>query len=130
MKFLFAVLLMFFCVSVNAATMCVPDLSTCESCTSFVVEGSKWSAVCCGVETRGYLFWGTRDMLGGGSWRLALRLPPKDNVTSDSYLLVMTYPVVAEYGVVVCAGAFSQMAPRCAFQECYGSIWCGDTDPA
>ena len=130
MRFLFVSLLMFFCVSVNAATMCVPDLSTCESCRSFVLEGSKWSAVCCGVETRGYLFFGTRDMLAGDSWRLALRQPPKNNITSDSYVFVMTYPVVAEYGVVVCAGALSQMAPRCAFQECYGIIGCVGSDPA
>lgn len=54
MRFLFALLLFMVCVPVHAATMCVPDLSTCTSCSDFTYEGIEWSANCCGVYVRGF----------------------------------------------------------------------------
>lgn len=37
----------------NAATMCVPDLSTCESCVPVSASGSQWTVNCCGVDVSG-----------------------------------------------------------------------------
>lgn len=39
--------------SANAATMCTPDLSTCESCTDGTYSGVSWTATCCGVTVSG-----------------------------------------------------------------------------
>ncbi len=109
-----------------AATMCVPDLSACESCTGVVLEGSKWFATCCGVETNGYLF-AAGGVEKGSSVHL-VSTQPFSSVAEETYMFVMTYPVVAEYGIIDC-GLHGNIVPKCAFQECEGSGFCLAVDP-
>lgn len=112
-------------VTANAATMCVPDLSTCDSCTDFETRGQLfWSANCCGVPVSGW--W-----IGYGE---NVRSVDIDTLYSDSLrsgtgvmgynLCVMMTPFVAPYAVNVeytwlssswvCDG----FIPRCAVTYC------------
>ena len=51
---IFCLLCILFSIGVSdAATMCVPDLSTCNSCTDGTYNGIEWKATCCGVEVSG-----------------------------------------------------------------------------
>lgn len=136
MRFLFSFLLLFICVSAYAATMCVPDLSTCDSCSVNVGGGGvKWSATCCGVEIEGVMFYGgyTFNGAGGASFPL-VSMPLTPGSTSDVFVFVITYPVVAEYGLVVCSNnsqnGYVNIVPKCAFQQCSVSSYCLSTDPA
>lgn len=53
MRLFIVLFVMFLCAGAHAATMCVPDLSNCTSCTNFSYSGIKWSANCCGVRVSG-----------------------------------------------------------------------------
>ena len=57
MKKIFCLLCILFSIGVSdAATMCVPDLSTCNSCVSVTFSGTQWVADCCGVSVSGIGF--------------------------------------------------------------------------
>lgn len=134
MKFLSVVFLVFLCLSANAATMCVPDLSTCKSCelvTSAAWDNDlhRWKKNCCGIEVSGI----------GGNGRLGYyrSVPYVGGIDIDmdegdtSLWCLMLEPFVAPYIYVPlwsrgasipyerynCAEYFS---PECAVTYCSG----------
>lgn len=133
MKFLSVVFLVFLCLSANAATMCVPDLSTCESCEPVTSadgynELHRWKANCCGIEVSG---------IGGtglfGSYLSALYVGDNDidmGDAGDSLWCLMLKPFVAPYinvpvwswtGISYRAyNCESLFIPKCAVTYCSG----------
>lgn len=131
MKRIFCLLCLLTCIGAShAATMCVPDLSTCESCTDFEVldEGKiVWRANCCGVPVTG--FWGVYHVSGALERSYSMK-----GLASLSFLdyvghniCVMLSPFVASYGVVVGRSGVADgnrayscdgFIPRCAFTYC------------
>ncbi len=131
MKKIFCLLCLLTCVGAShAATMCVPDLSTCESCTDFEVldEGKiVWRANCCGVPVAG--FWGVRHVSDALKRSSSMEeLAGLNLMESVGYnICVMLSPFVASYGVIVgwsggvdVSRAYScdGFIPRCAFTYC------------
>lgn len=122
------VFLVMFCVCgvANAATMCVPDLSTCESCTGVKSIGQMfWSADCCGVPVSGV--W----MPVNGNNKRSVDIAELylehiiDGVGGSGYnFCVMLSPFIAPYAVNVkhywVAGSdiCSGFIPRCAVTYC------------
>lgn len=126
------------CATANAATMCVPDLSTCESCVP-ITRGVLWVADCCGTRVSGVEI--SSGYFGGRAWSgKASR-----NLTTDFYDLVngdvfetyciMTAPVFAKYITFVgCSSATPALAgncaenfkPKCALTECDEIITCNN----
>lgn len=108
MKKTLCLLFVLFCVGgVHAATMCVPDLSTCTSCTDASYQGITWTANCCGVKVSGVTM-----LVIGGSWVGAsynikndARLELFNAYGTTSYTswcgCLMLKPVVAEHVTVV-----------------------------
>lgn len=86
------------CGVANAATMCVPDLSTCESCTDGTYDGYSWSANCCGVNVSGIGFW-------VGNWVASytqsvpqnISIEQRDEGGSGYVACLMTSPFVSDY---------------------------------
>ena len=139
MKRIFCLLCLLTCVGAShAATMCVPDLSACESCTDATYKGITWTATCCGVEVSGIAVGMHAEYEQVVKRSVAL--------TDDSFipgnwycLCVMTSPVLAPYAVAAnnycaessantycayrCSWSFS---PRCAFAECATEYYCID----
>ena len=133
MRFLFSFLLLvvLFVLPVRAATMCVPDLSTCESCTDGTYDGYSWSANCCGIPVSGvalpYL------QTGGSSLTISLddtEAAARGIGSAMAALCVMLKPVVASNGFLGrcivppytslkaaerCAEHF---IPKCVFTQC------------
>ena len=133
MRFLFALLLFMVCVPVRAATMCVPDLSTCESCTPVTSADGynnlhRWKANCCGIEVSGVggiglfgsglsaLYVGDNDIdmgaVGGSLWCLMLKpfVAPYINVPVWSWSGI-------SYKAYNCESLF---IPKCAVTYCSG----------
>lgn len=140
MKKIFCLLCLLTCVGVShAATMCVPDLSTCESCTDGTYSGFTWSANCCGIPVSGVAL----PLLAPGS-SPTLSLDDAEAAaqiiggSSLSALCIMLKPVVASNGFIgkcighsptplkaakLCAEFF---IPKCVFTQCTGSFFsCG-----
>lgn len=133
MKRIFCLLCLLTCVGAShAATMCVPDLSTCESCTDGTYSGYTWSANCCGIPVSGVaLPYRPIDALSrtislDDAEAAAQIIGGSDLVT----LCVMLKPVVASNGFVVrCLGPFPTLLtaaeecaryfiPKCVFSQC------------
>ena len=125
MKFLVVFLLLLVCGPTRAATMCVPDLSTCESCTDFEDFGMiLWSANCCGVPVSG--FW-----LGYSSNERSVDIAKNDLIGAQleyggmGYnVCVMMSPIVAPYAVnvkhdwILNSSVCKSFIPRCAMTYC------------
>ena len=123
-----------FCVSAHAATMCVPDLSTCESCDRVSSSGSQWVADCCGVRVSGIGFFITDNLsLYTQSVPQTIEITISSPASYYGYAYVaclMTSPFVpkfyhvpyqAQYGSIgdgvggVCSEDFN---PKCAISGC------------
>jgi len=133
MKKIFCLLCLLTCVGAShAATMCVPDLSTCESCTDGTYSGYTWSANCCGIPVSGVAL--PYHIISGFSRTVSLddAEVAAENLGSSNLaaLCVMLKPVVASNGFVgnclrypatllkaaeECAGFF---IPKCVFTQC------------
>lgn len=122
--------------TLNAATMCVPDLSTCESCSDFTYEGMKWSANCCGVQVHGIVFAGyfsTHSV--PKSTRLQDVNVENTDVVGVTYCLI-TSPFIAQYAVtsyctIIGSEGFRANSytcawfhPSCAVGYCDGTFKC------
>lgn len=138
MKKIFCLLCLLTCVGAShAATMCVPDLSTCDSCTDLeVFSDTLGKANCCGVSV--VLLW--------GRYGFSIVM----NRSSDVYILgkvshetgamgfdvcMMVAPFVAPYAVVVGYGlasgvnACAGFIPRCAFTYCDERVYPSADNP-
>ena len=140
MKKIFCLLFLLTCVGAShAATMCVPDLSTCESCTDGTYSGYTWSANCCGIPVSGVAL--PYRIISGLSRTVSLddaEAAAQNLGTSDfAALCVMLKPVVASNGFVgnclgypatllkaaeECAGFF---IPKCVFTQCTSFVGFG-----
>lgn len=130
MKKIFCLLCLLFCIGVSqAATMCVPDLSTCESCTDFEVLSGAGNVLgkanCCGVPV--VLLWGGRHSVynENRSFDLSKYSDVDHSVGAVGFNVCMIVsPFVAPYGVVVGFGVMNGAygceggIPRCAFTYC------------
>ena len=130
-------LFMFLGTSANAATMCAPDLSTCESCTDGTYDGITWTRNCCGTQVSGIAV--GMEAKDGQYVKKSVVLTDEVFVPGRWFCLcVMTSPIVAPYAVagntycgintvsdcaVKCAARFS---PKCAFTECTDEYYCMD----
>ena len=138
MRFLFALLLFMVCVPVHAATMCVPDLSTCESCTP-ISSGALWVADCCGTRVSGVQiksdFQGSASAYSGEASREFV--DPYFLVNSDRFetYCIMTAPVFATYinfvgcsnWVMSAAGdCATDFKPKCALTYCDEIVTCNN----
>lgn len=107
MKKIFCLLCLLTCVCAShAATMCVPDLSTCESCTDGTYEGITWTATCCGVKVSGVtVVIGDAASFVGASYNIKndARRELFNTYDKDSQWCgcLMLQPVVAEHVTVV-----------------------------
>ena len=131
MRFLFAVLLLLTCMPVHAATMCVPDLSTCESCTDFDTIGELfWSANCCGVPVSGIWLAQGNNKRSIDINTLAQQNPNFGTGGMGYNTCIMLSPFIAPYAVnVECSVlAYSYICdkfiPRCAMTSCNETIKC------
>lgn len=141
MKKIFCLLYLLTCVGAShAATMCVPDLSTCESCAPVSTSGSQYVVNCCGVDVSGVaLFWYAPTSVVPSSVSV-----DSVNVTYRDYLFVACYmvsPFAAPYMHIVslnlascvisayknvdiadlCMNSFKI---KCALTECVDSVGC------
>ena len=142
MKKIFCLLFLLTCVGAShAATMCVPDLSTCESCTDGTYSGYTWSANCCGIPVSGVALPYRPTSAFSRTISLDDAEAAAEIVSADGLaaLCVMLKPVVASNGFVGnclwsaftslkaaegCAGFF---IPKCVFTQCTSPyiITCG-----
>lgn len=136
MKKIFCLLCLLFCVEVSqAATMCVPDLSTCESCTDFEELSGAGNVLgranCCGVPV--VLLWGafysSSDSMDR-SFSMSLYEYVFHSAGAMSFdVCMMVAPFVAPYAVVVGHGlaagvdACAGFIPRCAFTYCDEKVY-------
>lgn len=115
--------------------MCVPDLSTCESCSDFSSSGIFWTANCCGVFVEGmYLI-----NIGFPSSKSV----PVKSLSSPSFVdgppnymydvCFMVYPFVSEYATIASCGSVvmgqdvnhcASFLPKCALTYCSESPGC------
>lgn len=141
MKRIFCLLCLLTCVGAShAATMCVPDLSTCESCTPVSTSGSQYVVNCCGVDVSGVaLFW-----YGNASVVPSSVSVDSVNAKYRAYLFVACYmvsPFAAPYMHIVslnlascvissydyvdiadlCMNSFKI---KCALTECVDTVGC------
>ncbi len=141
MKKVSVLLFLLFGMSANAATMCVPDLSTCDSCTGGAYSGLTWSATCCGVDVAGVVLptmvsgvlTGSLFRLEESSW-LSTLCATSGNTTG--VVCVMTKPFFVQNGYVpVCvrgADFINEAAqkcaqyfrPKCVFSDCGVPPYC------
>ncbi|MDW2958823.1 MAG: hypothetical protein R8M37_03385 [Alphaproteobacteria bacterium] len=91
------------CGTANAATMCVPDLSTCESCSEVSYDHTgKWEADCCGVRVSGVAFYTSYRSGMTNSLDVSLALAPDPSADKKVVsVCLMTRPVVAHYFYLV-----------------------------
>lgn len=90
-------LFMFLGTSANAATMCAPDLSTCESCTDGTYDGGYWTAECCGVQVSGVAFDAPSEQLEDKQSQ-PLREFGLPGASDGRYIAcLMLSPIVAKY---------------------------------
>ena len=137
MKKLFCFLGMFvaFC-SANAATMCVPDLSACESCRDFSYSDAFWTANCCGVFVKGMYFI-TQGIAPSVKSAPVERLFPTGTALGASAeydVCFMVYPFISEYATIAsCGGVYlfsadvsrcASFSPKCALTYCSESSGC------
>ena len=101
MRILCVLLLMFLCVPARAATMCVPDLSTCDSCTEVSSDSTgKWVADCCGVRVSGIAFYALYNLFVTESENNSMMFGGydlSDFIGKKLSVCFMTEPVVAPY---------------------------------
>lgn len=118
MKRIFCLLCLLTCVGAShAATMCVPDLSTCESCTDFeeLVGTSSnvlGKANCCGVPV--VLLWGYYQSasIEKRSFGLSRYEGVYHSVGAMGFdVCMMVSPFVAPYAVVVGHGSTYGVGP-------------------
>ncbi len=135
MKKIFCLLCLLTCVGAShAATMCVPDLSTCESCTDFeelvYTVGLVGKANCCGISV--VLLWGKYGY--ATVMDRSLNVPSFGSVSHGLEgmgfdVCMMVSPFVAPYAVVVGHGFASGVSacagfiPRCAFTYCDEKVY-------
>ena len=67
-----------------AATMCVPDLSSCESCGALGSNGPIWYADCCGTNIVGSV--GIISTVGSGRDKIYTFSDLDDQMHVDSYM--------------------------------------------
>lgn len=133
MKRIFCLLCLLTCVGAShAATMCVPDLSTCESCTDGTYSGYTWSANCCGIPVSGvalpYMLAAAVSLtvslddaeaaaeMIGGSNVAALCVMLKPVVASNGFVgNCIGYPPTSLKAAEECARYF---IPKCVFSQC------------
>lgn len=131
MRFFVVLLGMFVCGVANAATMCVPDLSTCTSCTNFSYSGMTWSANCCGVDVSGIAL----EDVGANSVSIAFNevsLPSPNGYYLFRQTCFVLHPFVMPYGYVVgcSAGAYMDaslcgaIVPKCMVEKCPEKVVC------
>lgn len=129
MKRIFCLLCLLTCVGAShAATMCVPDLSTCESCTDYErllgPYGVLLKANCCGVPVVlvwvGYSSNETENRSFDLSRHIYLIYKPGGGYGLN--VCMMVSPFVAPYGVVfdgpLTVVECERFIPRCAFTYC------------
>ncbi len=134
-------LFLLFGVSANAATMCVPDLSTCESCAAVSYSGTQWVANCCGVRVSGIGFW-LGDFVRPYTQSVPQSISYEQREDGQNYVCcLMTYPFVPDYyHVPILSNTRSSIVgdwcsrlfnPRCAIVGCDLAIDFDDnyTDP-
>lgn len=142
MKRIFCLLCLLTCVGVShAATMCVSDLSTCESCTDFEeLAGTGYvlgKANCCGVPV--VLLWGAKPSYGyseNRSFDLSRYYDVFHTPGNTGFdVCMMVAPFVAPYAVVVEHGGIASgvfacagFIPRCAFTYCDEAVELGSGD--
>lgn len=125
MRVLFSFLCCMVVGAANAATMCVPDLSTCDSCTDFERRGQFfWSANCCGVPVSGWWIGYNENVRSVDIETLSTNaLKPEVGVNGYN-LCVMMSPFIAPYAVnvvhSVLGGSYgcSGFIPKCAVTYC------------
>ena len=105
--------------SANAATMCTPDLSTCESCTDGTYSGVSWTATCCGVTVSGI---GVNIGSNAGLLSCAHFSYPTTNF-SEAYnhgacTCIMQKPVVATYWPIIYYGTISGVNIGLSYDSC------------
>ena len=87
--------------------MCVPDLSTCESCSEVSYDNTgKWEADCCGVRVSGVAFYTSYRSGMTNSLDVSLALAPDPSADKKAVsVCLMTRPVVAPYFYLVTNGS-------------------------
>ena len=126
------------CGVANAATMCVPDLSTCESCTAVATDGILWTADCCGVRVSGVQI---RFHNIGNSNVSSIDVKSMSFQGEAYYghvytFCMMTQPVFAPYINLVGCGdsdgvsgdCASDFIPKCALTYCSDKIECKNVE--
>lgn len=135
MKKIFCLLCLLTCVGAShAATMCVPDLSTCESCTDFEVLSGTYDlfgkANCCGVPV--VLLWGSH--ISSTAMKRSLDVSSLQRVSHATGAMgfnvcmmvspfVAPYVVVMEHGLASGVDACAGFIPRCAFTYCDEKVY-------
>lgn len=135
MKRIFCLLCLLTCVGAShAATMCVPDLSTCESCTDLeLLAGTDHvlgKANCCGVPVVLLWGWSHRSSTENRSFDLSNYSTVHHSIGGNVFnVCMMVAPFVAPYAVVVGYGVASGVSgcagfiPRCAFTYCDEKVY-------
>lgn len=125
MRILFSFLCCMVVGAANAATMCVPDLSTCDSCSDFKTVGQMfWSANCCGVPVSGWWIGYNGNIrsvdietlsagdlnasVGGSGYNLCVMMSP----------FVAPYAVNVVHSVLAASDDCSGFIPKCAVTYC------------
>lgn len=108
------------CSSANAATMCAPDLSTCESCTDGTYSGVSWTATCCGVTVSGIgvnigmysLYHMFCKNFSYGNTRFT------DGGDQGACTCIMQEPVVAQFWPMIYYGTISGIDSGISYDSC------------
>ena len=151
MKKIFILLLFVLsCAPSFAATMCVPDFSTCSTCTPVSYSGLTWTADCCGVRVSGIAFMIPDDsplVSKVQDFSTLLDELPSSNYSYYYYGCQMTAPIAAPYVYINSFGmhhcTYSEFGGKklgeicmnnfqisCAFGACQGELsqQCGYLD--
>ncbi len=135
MRFLIVLVGMFVCLGARAATMCMPDLSNCTSCTNFSYSGTVWSANCCGVDVSGIMISNHIDYNLGDLQYVSQSFDELGTFGSFGifrHTCFILWPFVLPYGYVVkCDSAYvdsivscGAIIPKCMVEKCSDKVVC------
>ena len=131
MRFFVVLFVMTICTGTHAATMCVPDLSTCTSCTNFSYSGIQWTANCCGVDVSGIAL----DDVAADNISVSfdeIRFGSPYGYHVFRHVCFVLWPFVMPYGyVTVCDASYNldaslcgAIVPKCMVEKCSEEVVC------
>lgn len=130
MRFFVVLFVMTICTGTHAATMCVPDLSTCTSCTNFSYSGIQWTANCCGVDVSGI----TLDDVAADNISVSFDeiVPSMAGGYLYRHVCFVLWPFVMPYGYVAgcdtslysTASLCGAIVPKCMVEKCSEEVVC------